>query len=205
LGYLPASDPTDRTSDRLDNDMNLSSWMGWENGVAVAARTRDTFTQPNLFVFAVDRVQTEFGTSAIAFVTWKARLDAPPRVHSIVVESVKITSPIVEHLVKGTPWEGAPLEAGIVDVNFKARKRRLAVDITGTSWTVELRLGKLAEPIFEERPPGEGAPFGQRLISAAAESAKARLDGTVRRLRLAEGGPFGGAPAAWLPSGLFFR
>lgn len=155
--------------------MSVKSWISWEGGVNLIAKTGPEIATPNIIMHVARVVHTPVGSAPCGMIFWQPDPAAAPLAFGFVSSDPQVASYIAEQIFAGTPFQGAPFIQGKIDVEITADTASSTLEILGK--TFKTTLTKFRDAAVISRKPVPSAPFYQQGIETIADSALLEVDG----------------------------
>ncbi len=183
--------------------MNLKSWMSWEGGVDLIAKTSADVEMPNVIVHVARMVHTPVGSAPSGMIFWQPDPGAPPLAFGFVSSDAAVAAYFANHIFVGTPFEGAPALIGTVVIEISDTCATARVEIPG--FVFESELSEFSETGMIQRDPLPMAPFYQQGLEARAGRAALKVNGSPVDLVIPPVGITGGPCAVVAACGVYAR
>ncbi len=183
--------------------MVMNTWMSWEGGVDLIAKTNEDLEMPNVIVHVARMVHTPVGSAPSGMIFWQPDPAAVPLAFGFVSSDAAVGAYFANHIFAGTPFEGAPVILGSVGIDISEERATARVEIPG--FVFESHLAEFAETTMIHREPLSTAPFYQQGLEAAARHACLKVNGEKIGLVIPPIGITGGPCAVVAACGLYAR
>lgn len=180
------------------------NWMSWFDGVDAVLFTQEGLPMPNVLVHTAQAVNTPIGSTPAGMLIFNPELTETPKYFGFICEDEEIGRYFGPHIFAGTPFENAPVIKAAIEVK-QDFPNSAVTRITIGDDVIEMALSDFDDAQYYDRAPTDMTPFQQKVIEAMARKAEVKFNGKVIETILPPAGIGGGLPAAFAPTGIYFR
>jgi len=149
--------------------MSVKSWISWEGGVNLIAKTGSDVETPNFIMHVARVVHTPGGSAPCGMIFWQPDPAAAPLAFGFVSTDSQVASYVAEQIFAGTPFQGAPFLQGQIHVEIDDDTASATIEILGKKF--QTSLAQFRESSIISRKPVPSAPFYQQGIETIADHA----------------------------------